>query len=137
MWTFHLQGMLSGIWVCELYEVIRLLKARNLVFGGDAFDSLMSDLRALRITISKHEIAADNRIKEPIQMKNETAADARIYEYDRKDLQKAHIMAAGISVRGSVVWQAIDGTSVDSPRWLERRSLSERTLQLHADGGFA
>ena len=136
LWILHLQTMLSGIWVCELYEVFRLLKERELVARDDTFDSLENDLRALRITISKHEIAADNKLPgKSVLMKSKGATDAEAYEYRAKDPQRAHIMSMGLSVRGSVQWQAIDGTSVDSPRWLERRSLSERALQLWRDDG--
>ncbi len=135
MWTTNLHFMLSGVWVCELYEVFRLLKSRGLVVGSDAFDLLTNDLRALRVTISKHEIAADRKLPGPILMKPEGADDADAYEYRPGDPQRAHIMGMGLSARGSVTWQAIDGTSVGSPRWLERRSLSERTLQLLGDDG--
>ena len=135
MWTMNLPFMLARVWVCELYEVFRLLKSRELVVGSEAFDLLTNDLRALRVAISKHEIAADRRLSGPILMKPEGADNADAYEYRTGDPQRAHIMAMGLSARGSVMWQAIDGTSVGSPRWLEKRSLSERTLQLLSDDG--
>ena len=133
MWILSLQVMLSEVWVCELYEVFRLLQARKLVVGNDVSDSLANDLRALRVTISKYEIAADRKLQGPLLMKAAGADDADAYEYRPGDPKRAHIMQTGLTARGSVVWQAVDGASINSPRSLERRSLSERTLQLWSE----
>ena len=39
-------------------------------------------------------------------------------------------MGAGITLRGSVIWNALDVDNIDQTRWLERLSLSERTISV-------
>lgn len=128
---FHYQLMLSEVWVCNSYEVFRLLQSRELVNQNDEFKALAHDLKLLRIPIEKHEIANDRKLSEPLQMQGlssegEVTAD---YEYSRSDPRRAHIMGKGTSTRGSVMWEALDGASGNS-HWLERLSLSERIITL-------
>ncbi len=123
------QLMLSGAWVCESYEIFRLLKSKKLLSQNDTFETLAHDLRLLRIPIAKHEIANDRKLSKPLQMHKFSVQDdvTDCYEYSQSDLHKAHIMGKGVSERGSVMWDAIDGASGKS-RWLERLSLSERIV---------
>ena len=129
--SFNCQVMLSEVWICKSYEVFRLLQSRKLLSQNDEFESLAHDLKLLRITIDKHEIANDHKLSEPLQMQriSREGEATSPYEYSRSDLCKAHIMGKGLSDRGSVMWEAIDGASCDS-RWLERLSLSERIVSL-------
>ena len=127
----HLQIMFSAEWICNLYEIYRLVQDRQLVQGDDAFDSLANDLRALRVTLSKHEIAADRKLPRPVLMRRgDGTIEDDINEYVPGDPKRTHIMPTGLSVRGSARWQAVDGTPQGRPRWLERLSLSERALEL-------
>ena len=127
--TFHYQLLFSRIWICDLYEVFRLLKSRNLITGQHEFDALANDLKLLRIAMDKHEIANDRQLSQPLCMRklssrNEVTGE---YVYAREDPRRAHIMGEGLSSRGSVMWNALDAASLDD-RWLERLSLSERVI---------
>ena len=55
---FHYQGMLSELWVGDVYEVFRLLEERKLSPNQEAFKALTHHLRLLRIPLEKHEIAS-------------------------------------------------------------------------------
>ncbi len=126
---FHYQVMLSEIWICESYEVFRLLIARKLLSKNHTFETLAHDLKLLRIPIAKHEIANDTKLSKLLQM-HKLSIKGEVtdyYEYSPSDPRKAHIMGRGLSDRCSVMWDAIDCAS-DDPRWLERLSLSERII---------
>ena len=131
------QLMLSEMWICSAYEIFRLLQSRKLTDQNGVFRSLSDDLKLLRITIAKHEIANDRKLPAPVPMVASTDDDAAgRYVYSPSDQRKAHIMRKGISHQGSIIWEAIDGTSCES-RWLERLSLSERILSLWLAAGRA
>ena len=132
--SFYYQVMLSEVWICNSYEIFRLLKTRKLVNQNDAFKTLVDDLTLLRVTIEKHEIAnrqyTPNDLN-PLQMQR-LSRDGEVtgpYEYSRSDPCRAHIMGTGLSERGSVMLEALDGASGNS-RWLERLDLSERIVSL-------
>lgn len=129
--SFNCQVMLSEIWICNSYEVFRLLQHRKLVDQNDAFEALAHDLKLLRIPIEKHEIANDRKLSAPLKMQRlpREGEVTSHYEYSKSDPRKAHIMGAGLSGRGSVMWEAMDGASGNS-HWLERLSLSERIISL-------
>lgn len=132
--SFHYQVMLSEVWICNAYEVFRLLKPRQLVNQNDVLKALVDDLTLLRVPIEKHEIAnrpyTANDLN-PLQMQR-LSREGEVtshYEYSRSDPRRAHIMGKETSVRGSIMWEALDGASCDS-RWLERLDLSERIVSL-------
>jgi hypothetical protein len=127
---FNYQKMLSDLWVGSAYEILRLLKARKLA-AGEGFLALERDLTLIRITVDKHEIASDRKLREPLQMRTAPhhGGEARDYMYDPEDPRKAHIMGAGLSPRGSVMWHAIDGAS-QAQKWIERRDLTDRLMSL-------
>lgn len=128
------QLMLSEMWICNAYEIFRLLQSRKLADRNGMFGSLADDLKVLRITIAKHEIANDRRLSAPVPMVTSMDDDATVrYVYSRSDQRRAHIMRKGMSREGSIMWEATDGKSCDS-RWLERLSLSERILSLWQSG---
>ena len=127
--AFHYQSVLSRIWICGLYEIFRLLKFRQLITEQPEFDALESDLKLLRITMDKHEIANDRHPSQSLRMqrlssRNEGPGE---YEYAPNDPCKAHIMGEGLSPRGSVMWDALDAKSLKA-FWLERLSMSERII---------
>ena len=127
----HYQMMLSQVWVGDVYEIFRLLIERKLAPESDAFTTLAHHLRLLRIPLEKHEIAAENKLSEPLAMQryppNNNETD--IYHYSKNDERRAYIMPSGVSNRGSVMWKVIDVKSQKS-FWLERRTLSERFVAL-------
>jgi hypothetical protein len=126
----HFQKMLSVLWVGDVYETLRLLKDRDLAIGNE-FQTLAHDFRLLRIPLEKHEIASEGQLKQPLQMRGHPPKnnDTDIYEYDKSDPQRAHIMPWGISQRGSVTWQVLD-LRANEERLVERRELSDRFLSL-------
>jgi hypothetical protein len=125
------QGMLSELWIGSVYETVRLLKVRKLVPDGSEFLALAHDLKLLRIPMEKHELPSDWDLEEPLQMRrqppNNDATD--IYEYDKGDPKRAHIMPWGLSPRGSLRWHVLD-IKTGEERWIERRELSDRLLSL-------
>lgn len=122
---------LSETWVGQVYEIIRLTQERKLIGYGDVLKALAHDFRLLRIPMEKHEIAADRSLFAPLQMsRNPPREGDDNYRYDPKDLLRAHIMSAGISRRGSIQWLAVDISDGMRQRWIERRDLSDRVLQL-------
>jgi hypothetical protein len=127
----HYLMMFSVFWVGSMYETFRLLRQRKRMGTSQVFHEIFRDLELLRIPLEKHEIAKDRKLDQPLQMTksppNNDSTD--YYSYDPKDHSRAHIMPAGLSSRGSMTWQAIDGTD-QSSRWIERRPLSDRILDL-------
>ena len=65
---FHYQAMLSELWIGAIYEVFRLLIDRKLAPNDQTFTAIAHELRLLRISLEKHEIAADRKLLGPLQM---------------------------------------------------------------------
>jgi hypothetical protein len=133
MLSFTYQSMLSELWVGSVYEIFRLLKSRKLVDDNVAFRALEYDLRLLRVTLEKHEIAADYKLSEPLVMQRQPSKEGErdCYQYLKSDQKRSHIMPSGVSRRGSLIWHVID-VSCKKSYWLERRALSERIVALWA-----
>lgn len=133
LFSVHYQAMFSELWIGAVYEIVRLLIERKLVASSDALRALAQDLTLLRITLEKHEIAKDRKLAKPLafQKRPPNNNEADDYLYSKNDPQRAHIMPAGVSSRGSAMWLVTD---VESERsyWLERRALSERIVDLWA-----
>ena len=128
----HYQKMLSELWVGSVYEMLRLLgDPKRKLSISDEFRTLAHDFRLLRIPLEKYEITSDRELERPLQMQrhppNNNETD--IYEYDKSDPQRAHIMPSGVSQRGSVMWQVLD-LRANEERWVERRELSDRFLSI-------
>lgn len=124
-------GMLSELWIGAAYEVVRVIKDRKLVNQTKDFLDLAHDLRLVRVTLEKYEIAGDNKLKVPLEFVPVPAKDGdspRVY--DKADPRKAHRMPVGLSARGSISWLATYGATRTS-RWIERRDLSDRLLALY------
>ena len=97
---FHYQKMMSDYWIGGVYETFRLLKSRELADPAPAFAEIFADLEPTRVTIDKHELAQERKLKTAIEMvrlpqKND-ASDK--YVYDKTDKQRSHIMGMGISI---------------------------------------
>lgn len=130
-WIAEPLSSLSETWIGQVYEIIRLTKERKLIADSDVLEALAHDFRLLRVPMEKHEIAQDRSLTKPVAMYRSPAKpDDTDYLYDRKDQLRSHIMPTGISQRGSVQWLAIDISASLSQRWIERRELSDRVLQL-------
>jgi hypothetical protein len=134
LFEFHFQKMFSEFWIGRFYEHLRLLtdRDRKLLPKTGEVAALAEDFRLLRIAIEKHEIAGDRDLAAPLKMQRQPARrdDATdLYEYAKNDPQRSHIMPSGLSQRGSVIWHVID-LKKNQDRWIERRALSERIVQL-------
>jgi len=128
---FNWQLMLSEVWVGRFYEHLRLLKDRKLLPNDGVIEALQEDFRLLRVPIEKHEISSQGQLKAPLQLQRQPpqGKPSDLYEYDKTDPVRAHIMPRSVSRRGSVMWQVID-LKKNQDRWIERRELSDRILQL-------
>ena len=130
-WVAEPLTSLSEIWIGQVYEIVRLTQERKLTAANDFFKALAHDFRLLRIPLEKYEIAQAGSLAAPIPMSRNPVADGDVnYHYDKKDPLRAHIMPSGISQRGSIQWLAIDISAGLIERWIERRDLSDRVLQL-------
>lgn len=127
------QVTLSEFWIGAMYEVVRLLRGRNLGHSSKEFLSLAHDLRLVRIPLEKHEIAADEKLTAPLQMTRKYDQDRceDIYIYDKKDPARARINPMAISKGGSVAWQVID-IAKSKTYWIERRKIADTVLTLWA-----
>ncbi len=128
--TDHLASF-SELWIGQVYEIVRLTRDKNLIADSDFLKALAHDFKLLRIAMEKYEIAQDRSLKSPLLISNFPAKNGDLYySYDGKDPKRAHIMPTGISHRGSMQWRAIDISGGLTKRWIERRDLSDRLLQL-------
>jgi len=123
--------MFSELWVCETYEFMRVMKARELYPDKKhEIDEVYNQLKLLRIPLDKHEIASDRKIKEPIKLiKHPIREGDTPYEYNSNDSLRSHIMPRSFSSIGSAIWQVTDIKTSQS-YWIERRSLSNKLLKL-------
>jgi hypothetical protein len=148
--SFHYQAMFSETWVVACYEMLRAIKQReweiskklratNSTHAPDgistlsAFKSVFRDLELLRMPMAKYEIAKErDELHQPLPMRrnppNDNATDDVIY--DKTDPARSHIMPAGLSSRGSMVWQVLDAKLIKE-YWVERRDLADRLLKLN------
>lgn len=130
-WVAEPLASLSEMWIGQVYEIVRLARERKLIADSDFFEALAHDFRLLRVPMEKHEIAQDRSLMASVPMSRTPAREGDVdYRYDKKDPLRAHVMPTGISQRGSMQWLAIDISAALSQRWIERRNLSDRVLQL-------
>jgi hypothetical protein len=126
--------MLSNLWVGSTYEIFRLLvdgSRRLIAEPSDEFKALNRELRLLRIPIEKHEISGDRKLKTSLELLRSahSGGGPGLYNYDKEDPRRAHIMPTRPSSRGSTTWLVTD---IDQKKsyWIERRELSERIVAL-------
>jgi hypothetical protein len=95
----HYLNHLSSCWISSVYETLRLLRDRKQLEETDRVADLFRAIELVRITIDKHEIAGDGKLKVPLQMTRLPAkgdpTDA--YVYARNDSSRAYIMPTGLS----------------------------------------
>ena len=122
----------SRVWICDAYEILRLMKERNLE-SGKAFEILCHELRLVRIPLDKHETAGKPKDNIPFQAFPPKPEDEP-YVYDRKDPLRSHIMPAFLNTaRGSVAWNVTDViTDKEHPAsfLVDRLDISDRILAL-------
>ena len=122
---------MSELWVGAAYAISYALSARGAYKDDPTFEKLAEDLRVVRIQIEKHEIASDRKLDTPLKLRTAPAQSGpvRTFNYDEKDSLKSHIGRTGLSERCSTMWEVIDVKNGSTMRWIERRSLADRTLQ--------
>jgi hypothetical protein len=122
---------LSELWVGQVYEILRLTLERKLIVNNTFFEALANDFRLLRIPMEKFEIARDRSLTGPLAFTRVPPKKGDIdYHYDKNDPLRAHHMPIGILQNGSMQWCAIDISNKPVERWIVRRDLSDRVLQL-------
>jgi len=128
--SLNYQIILSSFWIGGFYEILRLLKRKQLLPHDQTFLNLLKDFELLRIPLEKHEIAKDSRLEGALELVKYPSSDINHdkYVYDPKDKTKAHIMPSGVSERGSIMWQVVDAEQRRS-YWIERLSLSDRIIE--------
>jgi hypothetical protein len=131
--AFNYQLMISEDWIGNVYEITRLRRERQLVPEDSSECAIARVLHILRMPLDKHEIANGPGLKQPLHMqRNPPNGDASdLYVYDRNDPKRAHIMPRGLSERGSMMWHAIDGATLQGA-WFERRAISDALLDVWA-----
>ena len=122
----HRLSSMTVYWVGGVYEILRLLREAGLG-DGEEFDRLLVDFELIRIPLEKHQIAQERKLEAPLRL--EPRGGGAVFVYDRADKTRSHIMPAGVSARGSMMWQAIDVKGA-TERWIERHELSDRILAL-------
>jgi hypothetical protein len=121
-------SMLSSYWIGGMHAAFWILGKRGLGDDTAHFKSVADDLALIRVGLEKHEIPKDWEL-EPLQMTAlpPTHDESDFYAYDSDD-KRALSIPAGLSARGSMVWQIVEGG--DQTRLIERRELSDRILAL-------
>nr|WP_315596073.1 hypothetical protein [uncultured Cupriavidus sp.] len=124
------RSLLSEAWVGSLYEIVRAMEERKVHPAGEEFSQIHHDLRLIRIPIEKYQLAQDSKLRGPIEFVREMPRPGDVpHIYDRKDINRAHIMPMQISSRGAMAWLATDLKAAES-RWIERQDLSDRFMNL-------
>ncbi|TCU68254.1 hypothetical protein EDE08_109349 [Bradyrhizobium sp. R2.2-H] len=130
---FHYLAFLADLWVGAAYAVCYAFASRKIFPGDQEFDALAEDLRLVRVQTEKYEIPSDRKLDAPIEMVTAPGqpGSPRRFRYDKTDPQRAHIGRIGMSDRRSPMWEVID-LNTNTMRWLERRALAERLLDVLA-----
>lgn len=131
-----MQSLLSEAWVSAAYEIIRLLKSRNIWKNDPEFHRLVHDLSLVRITIDKHEIARDNKLQAPIQFTGSSDdPTATVTPYDKDDPLRSHMLPRCISTKtGSFAWKPIEiKNHGPQHKTIERQDLSDQFLSIFSN----
>jgi hypothetical protein len=130
--ALNFQMLLSEVWIGRVYETVRLLADRKLAPDTDQLKALLQDLRLVRVPLEKHEIASQGQLQQPLQMqrrppKGDSSDLYDLYEYSKTDPRRSHIMPAGYSQRGSIMWGVLD-LHTNQEKWVERRAFVRSVL---------
>lgn len=130
--AFDLQTSLSELWIGSVYEVLRVLKERDLTESLYGFAGIFREFTLLRIAIEKYELTTGKKITSPLRLHSIPSDDkADFVDYTGDDPMRAIIMSFGVSAHGSVVWQAVDWKNA-TDIWLDRLELSDRLIGMLA-----
>jgi hypothetical protein len=124
--------MMSEVWISKAYAICFALKDRGLLVDDKQFQQLAEDLRLVRVQLEKHQIASDRKLTDPLVMTTGPFtgdAPERISQYDKNDRMRAHNGRTGSSDRRSLMWEVIE-IHARGARWIERRNLSDATLDI-------
>lgn len=122
------QFFLSEIWVGQAYAITSTLIRRN-PQNNQKLKELNDFLRILRVVIEKHEVADEKVLGDWTLFNRLSGYELKdIYIYDKAKSDRAYIMPAGVSGRGSVTWQVYNAKSEQS-YWCERLYASELFLE--------
>jgi hypothetical protein len=68
VFLLHYQKMLSELWVCDVYEILRLMMELQEQPPESEVATLAHDLRLVRIPLEKHQIAQDTKLTAPLRL---------------------------------------------------------------------
>jgi hypothetical protein len=132
MQAISLHLLLAEQWVSIANSITFLIKYKELPSDYVGLPELSHDLRILRVQIEKHEIAKGALTKAgPIELGIQGSEEVELYDASSKDRKHAFIGQSGVSGRHSLMWYVIDADA-KAGRWLERRDLSDRFLNVWA-----
>ena len=131
----HLLFLFSDLWVCNAYEFFRLLKERRLT-SGNSFKKIEQQLRLVRITLDKHEIAKNRGGNVDLKfMYHPPLTDEKtLYHYSSDDPHRSIIPEVKVNLEtGAVQWRVVDVLSHKDETWvgwLDRQVISDEILKL-------
>ena len=100
--SIDIQAMFSKFWICDAYEIFRLLKSRKLLKENPEIEALVRDLALFRIPLEKHKVAKDRKLSQPLQVQRLSSTNevTGLYEYHPRNDLRPHIMRCRISDLG-------------------------------------
>ena len=139
----------SEVWVSLAYEIFRGLRERKLA-SGERFEKISNDLRLIRISLQKFQLAKENKLKgESIEISLPEVEMEDIFDnkFTIREITKTYstgennkglrtfTLPTMIKDKRTVAWQVID---IENPQqsqiyWLDRRDLSDRILDLWSE----
>jgi hypothetical protein len=123
------QSTLSCMWVLSTYEAIRLAHETDAGRTHAKLPTLRRRIEMVRVPIAKHEIANDQRIKDPITLVSLGPGDPKPQSYSGKDPSPYYPPYLVETATGSTAWRVFDsktGQTID----ISRRALSDEMLAL-------
>ncbi len=132
----HILSELSNVWVCNAYEIVRVLIARwkkMEVEINEEIITLAFHLRLIRIPLGKHEFPKHQ--KQTVEMHMKIFPDGETVSfYSSDDPRRSANLSTGINkFQGSQQWLVTDViTDKNNPSSyiLDRREISDRILTL-------
>jgi hypothetical protein len=123
------QNTLSRMWVLSTYEAIRLAHETDAGRTHPKLTTLRRRIEMVRVPIAKHEIANDQRIKDPITLVRVGPGDPKPQSYSAKDPSPYYPPDLYETATGSTAWRVWDSKREQTID-ISRRALSDEMLAL-------
>jgi hypothetical protein len=128
------QCSFSEAWIGKAYSILFILSDRGITRECIQFRELLGDLRLLRVTIEKFEIASDRRLPAGgLEFQAVGDGPPSRFIYDHQDTRRGHIMPSRVDAEtGALSWCALEVGDPHQERWLNRQRLADQMLALSA-----